>query len=229
MKWIIPQRIQAPLICSLIVWIFSMPILGYYAYDDSVIYRNAYVKLDGTPYKDLLFVYFSHIGSLEPIHMHITWALSNIGLSYEIFQSILNGVLSYAILQYVSTKNQKIYILFFSVLTSYYFFIIFFELDRLKLALIFLFWYSHISKSKLWYRHLLVPVMILTHIQTFIILLAFLASQNLDNLSKILRGKIKSATIYFLAITVILALYLADHIIGKIFAYVGNTNIISIS
>jgi hypothetical protein len=229
MQLIMPQRSQALLICSLFVWLFSMPILGSYAYDDSVIYRNAYVELNGTPYNDLVFVYFSHIGSLEPIHMHITWALSNIGLSYEIFQSILNGILAYAILRYAADNNQKIYVLFLSILTSYYFFILFFELDRLKLALIFLLWYSHIFKSELWYRHLLVPVMVLTHIQTFIILVALLASKNIPTLSKLLRGKMKPGIIYFLVITVISAIYLAEHITGKIFAYVGNTNIISTS
>lgn len=223
---IIPKIIL--LACSLLVYIISYLIISSYSYDDTAIYRDAYKDLRGLKYTNLYIVYFQHIGSFEPVHMHLTWGLSNIGLSYEGLQSFLNSLLTYFTLKLTIDNNQKRLVLVLMIISSFYFFILFYQLDRLKLAMMFMLWYSERIHNGSKYSFFLIPIMILTHVQVVILLVALMISKEYRKFLRVFNGIITKKLIVFLTILIVLFLLLDNHIIGKFKAYAGDIDSVSV-
>ena len=199
--------------CSIVVLFISLIINAAFAYDDSVLYRNVYLQLNTTSYENLAHEYFRIVGSLEPIHMHIMWILSNLGFSYELVQSVLNALLTYFFLKTSKFSNFKTAILFLTLILSYYHFILFFELERLKLAILFLFCYLSRATEDEFTKLSLLILITLSQIQILILLISVLIANNYSSILRISEGYLNRKIIAVIILFIFLSISIMDHII----------------
>jgi hypothetical protein len=189
---------------------------------DQLHYRKAFEAVKSIPFFDALKIYRDHIHSDELIHFFLIWITSSIGISKNIVMSFANALLATLFAMLLKQKNASVSLIFFLTISSYYLQVLFFDLERLKFAFIFLFLYL------LYLRRWLIIPAIFSHVFIIIpIILSFL-SRNIF-MQKDLTSKLSSKkslfslqyTFILFVICITTIMFLWTHIIHKLEAYLA--------
>lgn len=206
-------------ITSLYIFFFSIYLLGIYTEGDYIDYSNAYEAILGKSYLQAFISYQGLIGSSEPIHFTISWIASNIGIDRILFVSLFNALTAFIFLKLGKKLNASLFILLLIVVTNFYFFALFTELERLKFG--FLFFFSalyFIENRKLFIIFSIVTV--LTHLQFLVIYAGFLAIYFLKQIKNILLNyRMEIKVLFFIAISISITVLMFDQLNAKFIYY----------
>jgi hypothetical protein len=216
------------LFVSLCVYLCSLWILPYYTEGDLINYNAVYESLKGVDLIAGFGIYAGWLGSYEPIHFIFSWVFSNVGLERIQFIAILNAILglSFVILCEKYRVNNLIAITL--VFMSFYFMVLFTELERLKLAFIFFFssLYFYDSKKR---SFLLSLLCLFTHVQFLVIyagaLLVYFQRQSV----KVYREKkINKSFLVLVIVGLAFVLIMRHHIIYKLMHYYSGLEFVAL-
>ena len=147
---------------------------------DAVHYTNAYNSVsNGT---SNIFAarlnYLTYLYSYEYVHFLIVWLSSLIGLEKLLVFSLANGFLYFISFRLAYLYGGSIFLALVLVVTNYYLLALFFTLEKLKIAIIFLLLgvYYIKTNSKV-FGAILLLVAPLSHLQVIIYYISYLSSQ----------------------------------------------------
>lgn len=127
---------------------YSYLISGFYISGDQEWYFKAYESISGKNFIDALNSYQKVLDTSELMHFFLTWIVSSLNVSKNVFMSFSNGVLA-GLLTCLLLRNGLSPFLALSVIfSSYYLNVLFFDLERLKFAFIFLL--AYLIYPRLW-------------------------------------------------------------------------------
>ncbi len=124
---------------SILVFFVSLFFLEMYEGGDFERYRSYYDAISRASLIDAFSSYRNILGASEPLYFFVSWILSFLGISYIFFVSLSNSILCFVFLNWCFLRFRASLFPAICVLSNFYFFVLFFELERLKLAFIFYF------------------------------------------------------------------------------------------
>lgn len=195
---------------AIIIFLFSLFVAPFHVNGDQAYYLTAFEEMNGLSIGDGLIVYQSHIYTNEPVHFFISWFFSNIGVSKNIAMSALNSLLGVLFAKILLVRKYPLWLILILLFNSYLM-VMFFTLERNKIAFIF------ILILILYRRFFLYILAIFSHASTIIILLPSM----LINYFKIHASGFsrKYAFLAFTILLLIVSIFLAEHLSGKLLSY----------
>jgi hypothetical protein len=109
----------------------------FYFPADQIFYYKIYETIKNLEFFEAFNLYQSLFASEEIFHFIYIYFFSNLGLTKEFAMSLANAIFIYLILKFTHKYMKLSFISFFLILTNHYLFNLFFELERLKFAIIF--------------------------------------------------------------------------------------------
>lgn len=212
----------ARLLYAIIVLAFSLFVFQYDITIDQPLYNNFYDALNDHGFVDSYEYYTKVVGAYEPVYFLVCFIFYAV-FSKAVLMSALNVVLfdRFLIILDKLNCNKLIAVLF---LMSYYFVILFFITDRLKLAFIFLF-LGLLSKSKTFQRVFFI-VAFFTHFQIIIILVCFWMIKENSSLNNMLKLKVNAKHLFtavlLFSFLIVVFLVFKTHVIQKFNYYVAR-------
>ena len=124
-------------------YIITFYILPFHVAGDQIHYSNAYFAVKDLNLSDALKGYrtFLHTGELG--HFIITYIYSFLGLDRIFLICFLNALLAVLFYSFLRSRGWGFLFSIFLVITNYYMYSVFFTLERLKVAFIFLLFFYH--------------------------------------------------------------------------------------
>jgi hypothetical protein len=130
-----------------VFFIISLILLNNYIYGDQEYYIALYEQFKIIDYNNVRSVAFNTVSSKETISPYLLWIGAQIGLSKNIFISILNTIFLIGIFLMLKKYNCPWYI-YFLVLFNFYFIVLITAAERLKIAYIFM-TYAAVFRGKI--------------------------------------------------------------------------------
>jgi hypothetical protein len=165
------------------------------------------------------FIHYSQtLTSIEPGYYTISWIFSRF-LEKDLFISILNAILAFYSMQLLIRWRASIYVAASIVLTNFYFYVLFFAAERLKVSFIFLTMaLAHVNGSKFYFFSALSAI---SHIQILIVYMMLLFREfSIEFIRIITSGKIKKYFLIGLIAFFLTLVVMSGQIIEKLSAYV---------
>jgi len=125
------------LLIALIVFALSLLIAPYYILNDQEHYRRVFEILPTLNFIDGFRHYSQALSSEELGHYAIPWIFSRF-LEKDLLMGILNAIFAFYSMQLLIKWKASIYVAASIVLTNFYFYVLFFAAERLKVSFIFL-------------------------------------------------------------------------------------------
>ena len=212
------------------VFILSMSIGPYYINGDQVHYIRIYNGLEGLDFFEGYYFYQANIDSREPGYFTLAWASSNLGIDKNYFITFFNVFLAYFAYRYLNKIGGHPFIVFLIITFSYYSFVLFFAAERLKFGFVFLLLAFTYTKRN--YLYLILSV--ITHAQMIIVITsAFGLRIKMDVFRLfnefIITKKFLCFMIITTAVTVIVFIFMQEHLLSKFDSYFELRNIIELS
>ena len=203
---------------ALIVFALSLLISPHYMLGDQEIYRRFFEILPTLSFADGFIHYSQALSSIEPGHYTISWIFSRF-LEKDLFISILNAILAFYSMQLLIRWRASIYVAASIVLTNFYFYVLFFAAERLKVSFIFLTMaLAHVNGSKFYFFSALSAI---SHIQILIVYMMLLFREfSIEFIRIITSGKIKKYFLIGLIAFFLTLVVMSGQIIEKLSAYV---------
>ncbi|MFN3900083.1 MAG: hypothetical protein ACK4ML_06920 [Alishewanella aestuarii] len=143
------------------VALFSYYMYHVYVGQDLALYAYYYENLTNDIFESFLF-YNRTLGSEEPIYFLITFFFKGY-VSKELLMSFSNFFLAFFLSRLVLNTNVNI-LVWFSVVTNYYIWVLYLPAERLKFGFIFILASLHLLKM----RHFFYALSVMSHVQSFI-------------------------------------------------------------
>lgn len=210
-----PAYRLAKLWAVLIVAIINILIAPYYTGGDQVHYREIY---DGIADLNLLkgySYYVLHIQSLELLHYLFSWLGAYFGFEKDMYYACISGLLVYYFLGCCEKYGVSVWVALSIVFTNFYFFVLYFSAERLKVAFIF-FFISILVSSRSRASLLSALLSVLSHAQMGIVYFSILFANNLNNKFD---GRRWKSNLYLLLIVLVIFIVLGEHISQKLVIY----------
>ena len=150
---------------GLIAFIISMFFFGYYTLGDQEHYRLFYSEINNYSIADGFIAYRNYLGANEPVYFFIVYFLSHI-FEKDVLFSIINGFFAFALAKVLLNLQIKPIILY-SFLLNFYFLVLLFSAERLKVSLMF-FLIAFLFKKPI-YNVFFLFLSILSHLQALIL------------------------------------------------------------
>lgn len=213
--------------CGFAVFLISYLILPLYIHGDLVDYNFVYQQIEGINPLLSFVTYKGLIGSSELIHFILIWVFSNLGLDRVIFLSGVNALLIVSFM-YAGRRFRVPYtILLFIGILSFYFAVLYTELERLKVACVFLFFAFSIKNEKK--RNFLLSLSILSHLQIAILFLGPIMAQFFKKIYRFFTTyKFSQKFLIPLIFGVFTISFLGDHIMKKTIHYFQGLDFVSL-
>lgn len=197
------------IICSLLVFIYSLYVGPFATGGDQTAYREIYEQIGKLSFEEAIRFYFHSINSKELVHFGFSFIFSSNGIDKDVFIAISNGFLAYVSAAVLLKFNASKIIVVVIILTSFYFNVLYFSAERLKFGFIFF-----MLSILFWDRKLLFYIFSFTslfaHAQMAINYLAALFSLLMKQFKRILlSGKI-STHIFIIILTLLIFGFLVD-------------------
>lgn len=209
-------------------YLISLSLLHNYTEGDQVQYRIFYDKIVGLSFFDAGLVAEIEISSKEPLTLLILWLGANLGVSKDIWISLLNVVLIMGLYTLLSKHKAPwfVILLFFS---NFYFLVLITSAERLKISYIFIIYAFLFSSYK---RGLLLLLAPLAHLQSFVFLFGLIASVShkelLNIVFKLRINKRAPIRVVILTVTAFMLIYLLmEGFVLKIDAYMHSAELFS--
>lgn len=200
-----------------VFFIISLILLKNYIYGDQEHYISLYEQFKIIDYKDVRSVAFKTVSSKEIISPYLLWVGAQIGLSKNIFISILNTIFLIGIFLMLKKYNCPWYI-YFLVLFNFYFIILMTAAERLKIAYIFI-TYAVVFRGKIGAFFLILSPF--AHLQSIFFLIFgiffkfFVYFERHKNNFFLLSKNFYKLAIGVLLLTLVIYLYLKEPILYK--------------
>ena len=203
---------------ALIVFALSLLISPHYMLGDQEIYRRFFEILPTLSFADGFIHYSQTLTSIEPGYYTISWIFSRF-LEKDLFISILNAILAFYSMQLLIRWRASIYVAASIGLTNFYFYVLFFAAERLKVSFIFLTMaLAHVNGSKFYFFSALSAI---SHIQILIVYMMLLFREfSIEFIRIITSGKIKKYFLIGLIAFFLTLVVMSGQIIEKLSAYV---------
>lgn len=211
--------------CSFI-FIYNIYLLDIFTNGDQAAYSLFYDSIRDSNLLDLIDAGIRDIQTIEPMYLVVAYIASNLWIPKIIFSSALGAILIASYLLVFYRLGIKIVLLLSLICFGYYFQVLFTDLERLKLALIFLFIAIYYKNKKT--SIILLLFSILSHFQILLVLsgifLYFLykKSKNILNIFYYKFSYINFLLVVFLIFLLSYSFY--DHLFHKISYYSGEYN-----
>lgn len=213
------------IICSLLVFIYSLYVGPFAIGGDQTSYREIYKIIGELSFEDAMWIYFHSINSKEIVHFFFSFISSSNGIDKDVFIAISNGVLAYVSAAVLLQFNASKIIVVVIILTSFYFNVLYFSAERLKFGFIFLM-LSILFRDRKVLFYILSLTSVFGHAQMVINYLAVLFSLLMNQFKRILlAGKISTNLLVVIFISLILVWLinsfseLGSHMTSKFEAY----------
>lgn len=203
---------------ALIVFALSLLISPHYTLGDQVHYRGVFETLPTLNFVDGFIYYSQALSSIELGHYTISWIFSRF-LEKDLFIGILNAILAFYSMQLLIRWRASIYVAASIVLTNFYFYVLFFSAERLKVSFIFLtIALGYVNGSKFYFFSML---SVISHIQVLVVYAMLFFREFLIEFIKIITSRRVSFFFLISLITFFLVLVvMSGQIIEKFSAYV---------
>lgn len=210
------------LIYSFLVFVLSLYIYPLYVNGDQEHYRLFYENAHKLNFFEAYARYFSDLGSLEPTYFVIVY-YSSPYIDKDLLFSVLNGVLFY-FFSTLLAKNKVNQAIIASFIFNFYFFVLFFAAERLKIgALFFIILCQARNNTKPYFALFTV----ISHLQMTIAIMLYTAKEISGELLKLFKYRLNVKILYVLSFAVILVVSLIpflDQILNKFTFYFENSN-----
>ena len=202
---------------ALIVFALSLLISPHYMLGDQEDYRGVFEILPTLNFVDGFIHYSQALSSIEPGHYTISWIFSRF-LEKDLFVSILNAILAFYSMQLLIRWRASIYVAASIVLTNFYFYVLFFAAERLKVSFIFLTMaLVYVNGSKFYFFSIL---SVISHIQILAVyVMLFFREALIEFLRIITSGKIKKYILIGFIVLFLTLVVMSGQIIEKFSAY----------
>jgi hypothetical protein len=202
---------------------FSIPliILGnffisrYFTSGDQEFYRLVYHGLGDEALIEGFLYYTLRIQSKEILHYLVSWIGSHIGLDKDLYFALFSGLLAYIFLTYCEKQKTTVWIALLIVFTNFYFFVLYFAAERLKIAFIF-FFLSILMLKEVKVFAFFGLLSFFSHVQMAIL---YIAMAFVKLVEPILIGRISKVSLLIAALISAPIYYLGDHIFIKFLFY----------
>lgn len=207
---------------ALIAFFISIFFYPYYSSGDQEHYREFYTNVSTFPIAEAYALYFSSLGSLEPIYFLIVYYCSPF-IEKDLIFSILNGLLFYLFSKFlVSFKVNKFVIL--SFILNFYILVLFFAAERLKVAVIvFLFAFMFVNKKRI----SILMLSVLAHLQMAITFALYLAKEMAPDFIRLIKGRLSYKIIGMFFVVLFLLILISplyEQLLNKIIFYMGSSD-----
>lgn len=207
---------------GLFSFLVSLIIYPLYVKGDQEHYRLFYDSVSSYSISEAYAVYFSSLGSLEPVYFILVYYLSPF-LDKDVLFSSLNGILFYLfaklLLRYRINK-----VVVFSFILNFYVLVLFFAAERLKIAvIIFLLAFLFINKK----RFAVLIFSVLAHLQMAIAFTLYVSKELSPDIFKLLKGRLSYKLIGMLVLTVLVVLLifpLYEQVYKKFLFYMSTSD-----
>ena len=125
------------LIAAGTVFLLSLLILPFYTGGDQAVYRQIYAALAHLSLREGLLFYSRNLASHEFVHFFLSWIASHF-IGKDLFIAFSNAILAYVSTALFLKWRTSVAIVFFIILTNFYFLGFYFAAERLKFGFIFL-------------------------------------------------------------------------------------------
>jgi hypothetical protein len=206
---------------AILIFFISYVVMSSATGGDIYFYQKVYNDLPDYGLIDGFWFYYTWISSTEYVHYLLVWVVSRI-VDHNTFVSLSNAVLAYVTMSVFQKWKASFFISYFIVLTNFYFYVMYFSTERLKIGFIFLalsFLYSHQLKKVCGFAFLA----FMTHIQTIMVYISLIINRCYALAVKFMKtGKTFKYIIVF-PLFVIPLLFLREQIFLKFYAYYHET------
>mgnify|MGYP006410256205 FL=1 len=205
---------------ALIVFALSLLISPHYMLGDQEHYRGVFEILPTLSFVNGFIHYSQALSSIEPGHYTISWIFSRF-LEKDLFISILNTILAFYSMQLLIRWRASIYVAASIVLTNFYFYVLFFAAERLKVSFIFLTMaLVYVNGSKFYFLSVL---SVISHIQILAVYVMLLFREFLIEFIRIITSvKIKKYFLIGLIAFFLTLVVMSGQIIEKFSAYAAT-------
>lgn len=206
---------------SIFVFYASLFIGSLYINGDQGHYRAVYDGLKGLNLIEGFIFYTSNLDSKELLHFIFSWFASNLNFDKDYFYSFINGLIAYFMIRLFGIHKVSLIVAISVVLTNFYFLVLYFAAERLKIAFLFailsLIYYKN-GKHFLIYTFL----SILSHIQVLIAYGSILFARLLTSIVD--KSKWTVANLLYLFLAIIPLYLMSDQIYSKYLTYSDFTS-----
>lgn len=128
--------------CGCTIFIISLIFSNFYIDGDQRGYHQAYELVSGLGFTDrwseINSIYQSVITSAEYMHLIVLLIFGGIDVQKNLLMSVLNGILAAYTVRLIFLWGGNLWIALVLVISNYYFYVLYFAAERLKLAILFL-------------------------------------------------------------------------------------------
>ena len=180
---------------------------------DLIAYKSAFEAIYCVELENAFPTFTAYTGSIEPLSFVVFFIFSNINISFELFNSLLNGTLLLILLYNLRNTGVNKYFYLSILLLNFYILILFYIFIRLKIAIIFIL-FAYNFKNYILKKNILLFLAFLSHFQMLIFLVAQL--KNINYKKNIL------IIILISIISILLVSIFGDFLAGKFLWYYQN-------
>lgn len=206
-----------PLVCAMFALIFSLIIFPFFQMGDQQYYRLFYKSVEHQSFSDLIYSFYTYrntLGTSEPGYFLLVFFFSKI-IEKDLLFSIINALFTYLVVNWMSIRQVRWFIIVL-LLFNFYYIVLLFSAERLKISLVFLIIATHCS---FFLKNTLFAFSVLTHTQTSILLISYIYKKNLDLIKKLfIYSKIKDMLLLVLIVFLISITFfmLYEHVQAKL-------------
>lgn len=190
-----------------------------YQAGDLLRYHLAYESIQNKSVLSAFNAYKLIIGSGEFFHFGVSWIFSGLGVPRKVFLFLLNAFLMVSLASAIVRLSGRHWLAILLCLTSFYVLVLLIELERLKLAISFIFLALR-YKNNMIYSSALICCAVLTQVQTSLLVATYFFPFLLFHIGRFVGFQRLNRRLLLPGFVVFcIGLLLSPHIIGKINAY----------
>ncbi len=157
---------------SFFVFIGSASLSPYFSLGDQASYRAFFDAVGSADISEVLTLSRNYIQTSEPGYAYLMYFFAKSQADKDFVVSILNSFFLLLVLLLLKRESDRTHTLFFAIILSFYFLQLFFQIERLKVALIFVL-LSLIVRNK-FFVIIFASLAVLTHVQTIVLYTSFI-------------------------------------------------------
>jgi hypothetical protein len=209
-----PYRL-ARLFALPLVFAINIILSPQYTSGDQEYYRDVYEGIAQLSLFDGYLYYTSQIQSNEFIHYLFSWVGSHLGIGKDLFYAFISSILVHFFLKVCEKYDVSVWISLCIVFTNFYFFVLYFSAERLKVSFVFLLVSIAISHRRK-FSLVSATLSVLAHAQTAALYFSIIFAKFV---SPITEGKLSRSSLYMLLGVPAVFIALGDHISIKFAFY----------
>ena len=176
------------LVLAPIIFGYSYFLISNYLYGDQNSYRALYDALSVVDFLDVPIIAERYITASDWLSFYLLWPGARLGIDKDIYISFFNTIMLLCL--YVLARRHGVgYVMIALIMCNFYIIVLMTGAERLKFAFVFLFLAELVHSRK--FKASFFLLSILSHLQSFILLVAASLNNYKDLFLKLLRGSLR--------------------------------------